>query len=554
MRSSVKKSLSLTLALLMLAALASCDFRISKKDETQAAPETAAAPADVTTAVPEDPSSPVSGETSSPATTGEGTVEAPDVTDPGATVVPQLTGIPEVTQPGDVVTVIIPKEMADGMSSFEAAEEAKNQGFLSGTVNADHDAVFIMERPKYEELVGELKRSVEEDISEMTSGGFYSCTGVKYDTEGFTYIDIYSPSEEASFADGLVAGAFVQTFAQIQVVLGRKFSDIDVIARVVSPTSKELLTLTFADFWAEYAASNPPAPYCEHDYVLDETVEPSYGHGGYTEYICKKCGKIYRTGELPALEYPSLNVTLWDAPEGSFRVTGVYYDDIWGFTVEYEIENRSTKKLTFSFSDTAVNGFMIDPYLYKTVDPGAKIEDTADFSASAFELCGIDAVRRIDLTFTVSDAEDFFADPVYEEQKVLWPLGDTEATYSPAAPADREGQVTVVNEEGYTFILRDIAHSDDGDIVLEFFIRNGSEKELSFGFAGVTVDGKPVEPYFSRSVMPGGMLLSGTTLYKSTLDSAGITTSGQMTFTLRVSEAGSWNGPLLEKTVTVDIG
>ncbi len=73
MQPTLKKILSLTLALLMLAALASCDFRISKKDETQADPETTAAPADVTTAVPEDPSSPVPAETSSPATTGEGT-------------------------------------------------------------------------------------------------------------------------------------------------------------------------------------------------------------------------------------------------------------------------------------------------------------------------------------------------------------------------------------------------------------------------------------------------------------------------------------------------
>ena len=98
-----------------------------------------------------------------------------------------------------------------------------------------------------------------------------------------------------------------------------------------------------------------------------------------------------------------------------FKISGIDPDNMWGYTLKADLENKTDKNLMFSFSDVSVNGYMCDPFWATSVQSGKKAKSDISFMTSELEELGVEEVEEIEFTLTVYDEDDWSAPHLVEE-------------------------------------------------------------------------------------------------------------------------------------------
>lgn len=89
---------------------------------------------------------------------------------------------------------------------------------------------------------------------------------------------------------------------------------------------------------------------------------------------------------------------LVDDDNVSVIVTGFREDEVWGYTADLYLADKTDSGVMFSAGDVSVNGCMIDPIFIKTVMPGTCMFTSMSWSNDELQANGIDKVEEIDLT------------------------------------------------------------------------------------------------------------------------------------------------------------
>ena len=100
-------------------------------------------------------------------------------------------------------------------------------------------------------------------------------------------------------------------------------------------------------------------------------------------------------------------IVLFDDDYCTMIVTGFDPENIWGYTMNVYLENKTDKNLMFSISDAAVNGFMCDPFWAETVAPGKRSVTTVSWTSQDFEENGITEVETLTLPIRVYNAHNW---------------------------------------------------------------------------------------------------------------------------------------------------
>jgi hypothetical protein len=141
--------------------------------------------------------------------------------------------------------------------------------------------------------------------------------------------------------------------------------------------------------------------------------------------VAEEIVHIYPLGKDKAENYvraqQSTDTVIVDNDQISIIVTGYRVDDLWGYTADLYLINKTDNYLMFSVKDVSVNGFMCDPLFATTVAPGKASFENMNWLSSSFEENGITTVEEIELTFRVHDSEDWSADEIFEEIIKLTP-------------------------------------------------------------------------------------------------------------------------------------
>lgn len=128
---------------------------------------------------------------------------------------------------------------------------------------------------------------------------------------------------------------------------------------------------------------------------------------------------VYPMGEEAVQTYERADhpedVVLLDNESCKMVVTGYEIDDIWGYSMNLYLENKSDHDLMFSTDGVAVNGFMCDPFWGEVVKAGKRSNTAITWSGTAFEENGITEVEEIVLPVRISDYNDWMKDPIVEE-------------------------------------------------------------------------------------------------------------------------------------------
>ena len=147
------------------------------------------------------------------------------------------------------------------------------------------------------------------------------------------------------------------------------------------------------------------------DFMADPVFEQTY-----TVYPSGKDNAI-----IPERASADSDIVLFDTEEVTAIITGFREDELWGYTADIYLENKTDEGLTFSVINATVNGYMCDPIWAVEVSAGKRAYSSISWMDSSFEENGITEVSEIVLDFSVMDTEDYstLLDTV-DKSVVLW--------------------------------------------------------------------------------------------------------------------------------------
>lgn len=142
-------------------------------------------------------------------------------------------------------------------------------------------------------------------------------------------------------------------------------------------------------------------------------------------YLVEQEFTIYPLGEAAVQEYVReagpQDIILCDNEYCTIIATGFVVDEIWGYTMQVYLENKTDVELLFSADGVAVNGFMCDPFWAERVTAGNRSNTELVWSEDAFVENGIEEVTEIVLPFRVYDNNNWETDDFVNETYTVNP-------------------------------------------------------------------------------------------------------------------------------------
>jgi len=197
---------------------------------------------------------------------------------------------------------------------------------------------------------------------------------------------------------------------------------------------------------------------------------------------------------------------LYDNNGVVIKALGITYDS-YKVSLNVSMENNTDKKLDFTaetlgYSANAVNGYMIqDGWMSCDVEPGATETDEISFSTMQLQLYGINAIADIQVGFRVvdDDYDDFITGPLsvetalaskYDYEKSGYKDAITgkalQYTYGYEVPYFSEDKIYSSN--GVEIVSECYMVNKDGDGILTFEVKNGSDQDITFMTKDITIN------------------------------------------------------------------
>lgn len=237
-----------------------------------------------------------------------------------------------------------------------------------------------------------------------------------------------------------------------------------------------------------------------------------------------------------------------DNEECYIKINGMGNDDFFGPSVKIQLENRSADKTyMFSVDNATINGVQITPLFASEVAPGKKANETMHFMDDAADESVIGTFTDIELTFSVSDSEDWMADAVATETVHIYPLGKDKATQFVREAKDTD--TVVVDNEYLTLIVTDYEPDALLGYTANMYIVNKTDKELMLVTEDESVNGYMVDTLFATTVLPGKCAFSDMSWLESDFEENGITDVTELEFTLRAYDSDDWMAEDLVKEI-----
>ena len=254
-----------------------------------------------------------------------------------------------------------------------------------------------------------------------------------------------------------------------------------------------------------------------------------------------KSGKPMTLESYTAIDNEKCSITIVNIEESNW--TG-------GYDINVSLENKSADaNYTFTLEAAAVNGVQVDPIFYSEVLAGKKanepirIEDLTEY--------GITEYTDIELFFKVTDSDNWRADDIVRETVHVYPYGQESAKQF-TREAEATDQVLVDNEYvTVTYIGK--THDDFYGYVINTYVVNKTDKELSIRSDAFSIDGYMADTYYSMDLKPGKSRFEKMYWYDSVLKDIGVEMSSIKSIegTIKVKDGAYSSNELSSDTVTI---
>ncbi len=228
-----------------------------------------------------------------------------------------------------------------------------------------------------------------------------------------------------------------------------------------------------------------------------------------------------------------------DNEECTIKITGIDADNMWGYTINALLENKSAEKIyMFSVDSAAINGVKCDPFFASEVAAGKKSNEEISFSVDDLEDNGITDFTDIELTFRVYDSEDWLADAVAKETVHIYPYGEDKAVkfVRESQPSDN----VIIDNEYVTVIVTGYEEDDIWGYTANLFLVNKTDKNVMFSVDDASVNGFMADPLYATTVSAGNCAFSSMSWADTTFEENGITEVETIEFKLRAYDDDDW--------------
>lgn len=251
-------------------------------------------------------------------------------------------------------------------------------------------------------------------------------------------------------------------------------------------------------------------------------------------------------------EAPENTVTIEEkvlVDEAGVKITakGLNEYGIFGPEVKLLIENNSGKDLTFQCRDTSVNGYMVQNMMSVDVVDGKKANDALYLMSSDLEMCGIDQIADIELSFhifTTEDWEDYLDTQMIKIETSI----ASEYEYG----FDDSGDLAY-EENGMKVVIKGL--SENSSIIgpgIIVYIENNSDKDITVQTRDVSINGFMVETLFSTDVLIGKHAVSAITFLSSELEENGITEIETVELSFHIFDSNEWETIADTEAITIN--
>lgn len=257
------------------------------------------------------------------------------------------------------------------------------------------------------------------------------------------------------------------------------------------------------------------------------------------------------TPEAPAQEEMTFTeVVAVDNDLCTIKITGIDPDNLWGYTLNAYLENKSADKTyMFSVSGAAINGVQSDPLFASEVAAGKKSNASISFSDSDLSDNGITDYTDIELTFRVHDSDDWMADDIAQETIHIYPYGEDQASaYVRQAQPDDE---VLVDNESVTAIVTGYDPDNFWGYAVELFLVNKTDGDLTFSASDVSVNGYMIDPLYAVTVSAGKCAFSSMTWFDTDFEQNQITQVDEIEFLLDIHDADDWMADSLVSGIVI---
>lgn len=241
-----------------------------------------------------------------------------------------------------------------------------------------------------------------------------------------------------------------------------------------------------------------------------------------------------------------------DNAECTIKITEIDSDNMWGFTLKAQLENKSADKTyMFSVESAAINGVQCDPLFATEVAAGKKSNEEISFPGEELEENGVGDYTDIELTFRVYDSNDWEADPVAKETIHIYPYGEDKAT-----KFVREAQASdnvLIDNEYVTVIVTGYEDDEIWGYTVNLFLLNKTDKNVMFSVDEASVNGFMADPFYATSVSAGKCAFSSMAWSDTTLEENSITEIEEIEFNFRAYDEDDWSGnDFANETITLN--
>ncbi len=243
-------------------------------------------------------------------------------------------------------------------------------------------------------------------------------------------------------------------------------------------------------------------------------------------------------------------IVVVDNDECVIKITKLDPDNDWGYTIKAYLENKSDS-VTYSYNiyTASINNVEVDPYFYAEIEPGKKANEEITFDETYLAENGIEKYTDIELTFHVSDAENWDAENVAEETVHIYPYGEDKAETFVRETQDTD--TVVVDNDDVTFIVTGYDPDGDWGYTVNIYLVNKTDKEIMIGTDNVSVNGFMLDPFFGKSIAPGKTLFDKMYWSNEDLEDNDIDEVTEIEFELTVSDYNDWSAEDIYNQVVV---
>lgn len=230
----------------------------------------------------------------------------------------------------------------------------------------------------------------------------------------------------------------------------------------------------------------------------------------------------------------------------TIKVTGIDPDDLMGYyAIKVFLENKTTDtNYLVTIREAFINGIASTPLMAATVDAGKKANDSACFLDSFLgDALAKTDVTDIELTFRVTDNDDWTADAYFESTVHIYPYGEENATTF--VRAGQPGDNVIIDNESVTVIVTGYEKDPYFGYRANLFLVNKTDKKLCYNVENASVNGYMADPVYLAIVPAGKCAFDFMAWSDNILNENNINSVQKIEFVMKVNDFNNWSAPAL---------